>query len=196
MRAEAKNRKRKTPSGRCSSESDKIRVIDCTSKRVKVQRCQTFVMQESRLSSEKRARLWHWILGHRNANVPVQMTRQGSAEGLDVTFCLNEDCVICDKAKFRQLGHPRRSLESRMSLPPYHTVYVDGFGGQSSFKVKSYSGVDIDPSYSGAVGGYVFVDAESDDISVKLYKHKSQFPDLLRSFLLSVMAIQYVVLES
>ena len=110
-----------------------------------------------------------------------------------MTFCLNEDCVICDKAKFRQLGHPRRSLESRMSLPPYHTLYVDGFGGQSSFKVKSYSGVDIDPSYSGAVGGYVFVDAESDDISVKLYKHKSQFPDLLRSFLLSVMAIQYVV---
>ena len=46
MRAEAKNRKRKAPSGRCSSESDKIRVIDCTSKRVKVQRCQTFVMQE------------------------------------------------------------------------------------------------------------------------------------------------------
>jgi hypothetical protein len=78
-------------------------------------------------------------------------------------------------------------------MPPYHTIYVDGLGGQKSFRVKSYNGTPLEPSYHGAVGAYVFVDAESDDISVKLYKRKSQFPDLLRSFLLSVLAIHYVV---
>ena len=78
-------------------------------------------------------------------------------------------------------------------MPPYHTVYIDGFGGQNSFRVKSFSGTELDKSYHGAVGGYVFVDAESDDISVKLYRNKAQFPSLLRSYLLSVMAIHYVV---
>jgi hypothetical protein len=156
-------------------------------------RYKLYVLQESRLSAVERARLYHWVLGHRDPEVPVRMTKSGLADGIEVTHCLNEDCVVCVKAKFRQLSFPRNPLESRIRLPPYHTIFVDGFGGQSSFRVKSFSGTELVPSYHGAVGGYVFVDGESDDIDVKLYSKKSQFPNLLRAYLVSVLAQMYVV---
>ena len=64
-------------------------------------RCSSFVVNPLMLSTEQRARLWHWRLAHPSHEVPVKLTRSGQTKGLEVTLNLNEDCPICDKAKFR-----------------------------------------------------------------------------------------------
>ena len=100
---------------------------------------------------------------------------------------------MCDAAKFREQPHTRRSLVDRTPLPPYHTVYVDGFGGQQKFKVRSMSGNSMPDSFHGAKGGYVFCCAETDAIDVRLAASKAQFPRLLRSYLRAVQIDDYVV---
>ena len=65
-----------------------------------------FVLNVSKLSQEKQARLWHWRLGHPNYQVPVKMSKKDAngvpiVHGVGVTHCLNEDCIVCTKAKFR-----------------------------------------------------------------------------------------------
>jgi hypothetical protein len=37
----------------------------------------TMVLNESKLTSEQRARLWHWRLGHCNPQLTVDMSKQG-----------------------------------------------------------------------------------------------------------------------
>jgi hypothetical protein len=59
-----------------------------------------FVINPLRLTVEKRARLWHWRLAHANHDAPVRLTKSGLGKDVNVTCTLNEDCPICDKAKF------------------------------------------------------------------------------------------------
>ena len=89
-----------------------------------------YLLRESQLTPEQRSRFYHWILGHCSTDVPVRLTKDKLADGIRCTHALNEDCKVCDAAKFREKPHTRRSLVDRTHLPPYHTVYVDGFGGQ------------------------------------------------------------------
>ena len=142
------------------------------------------VMNEAALTPEQRARLWHWRLGHPAHGVPVEMTKSGAALELGVTNCLNEDCIVCIKKGFKKGSFKRQPLMVRYKLPNYHRVYVDGFGGQKSFGVKSYHG---------AVGGFIFVCSGCGAIEMKLYASKSQFPRLLEKYLLEVIAKDYAV---
>ena len=152
-----------------------------------------YILRESQLTPEQRSRLYHWILGHCSTEVPVKLTKDKLADGIRCTHALNEDCKVCDAAKFREQPHTRRSLVDRTHLPPYHTVYVDGFGGQQKFKVRSMSGAAMPDSFHGAKGGYVFCCAETDAIDVRLAASKDQFPRLLRSYLRAVQIEDYVV---
>ena len=127
-----------------------------------------YLLRESQLTPEQRSRLYHWILGHCSPDAPVRLTKDKLADGIRCTHALNEDCKVCDAAKFREKPHTRRSLVDRTHLPPYHTVYVDGFGGQQNFKVRSMSGNAMPDSFHGAKGGYVFCCAETDAIEVRL----------------------------
>ena len=156
-------------------------------------RYQIYIVNESKLKPEQRARLWHWRLAHCGFAVPFVATKQKLVEGVEVTVCLNEDCAICDQAKFRRGSFPRKGIEFKVRLQPYHTVHVDGFGFLGSMKVKSYSGDALPPSYHGAKGGYVIVDGETGDIAVKLAALKSQFPRLLKQYLIGVLAMDWIV---
>ena len=60
------------------------------------------ILNESKLSAEQRARLWHWRLGHCNPQTTVNMSKQGLVSGLDVRHVLNKDCTECDQAKFKK----------------------------------------------------------------------------------------------
>ena len=174
-----------------NTEEEYKRNIEKTSSRNERNTC--YLLRESQLTPEQRSRLYHWILGHCSTDIPVQLTKDKLADGIRCTHALNEDCKVCDAAKFREQPHTRRSLVDRTHLPPYHTVYVDGFGGQQKFKVRSMSGNAMPDSFHGAKGGYVFCCAETDAIDVRLAANKSQFPRLLRSYLRAVQVQDFVV---
>ena len=143
-----------------------------------------FVLNESKLKPEERARLWHWRLGHCDPYKLVNMSKQGLALGIDVLHLLNEDCDCCDKALFRRGSFPRNTLESKRNYPPFYIVYADGFGGQKSFGKKSIDG---------AIGAFVFVCLATGTIQCKPYSSKSQFCVLLKRFFIQVEAMDYFV---
>jgi hypothetical protein len=70
------------------------------------------VMNESKLSTEERARLWHNRLGHCGPQKLVNMSKQGLVTGMDVRHLLNEDCDCCDKRLFKKGLFPRNTLET------------------------------------------------------------------------------------
>ena len=142
------------------------------------------VMNMRKLTPVQRARLMHWRFGHCAPDMPVNMTLKGLVQGVDVRHTLVEDCVVCDKAKFRRAPFYRVPSEGKKEYPPYWCVYADAMGGQRSMGV---------PSIGGAVGNVIFTDVCSGDIKSLLYSEKSQFPDLLERYLLGVLALQYVV---
>ena len=155
-----------------------------------------FVLNVSKLSQEKQARLWHWRLGHPNYQVPVKMSKKDAngvpiVHGVGVTHCLNEDCIVCTKAKFRSRPFRPVPILFRPKYPPYFCIYIDGFGGQNSMKTKAKS-IPMDwcdvPTIGGAVGGYAFYCASGGSIVPLLYSKKSQFPLLLKRFILAVYA--------
>lgn len=118
-----------------------------------------------------------------SAGVPI-------ASNISVTHCLNEDCIVCTKAKFRV--RPFRSVPNaiRQKIPPFAICYADGFGGQHSMGTRGANGApDMfgEKSVGGAVGGYVFYCASGGSIIPMLYSSKAQFPMLLRRFLLGVL---------
>ena len=96
----------------------------------------------------------HWRLGHVAFAVPVSMTQKALVGGVDVKHLLVEDCVVCDKAKFRRLPYFRVPTDRRTDYPPFWCIYVDGCGGQRSMGVQSVGG---------AVGNFIFVDITSGD---------------------------------
>ena len=106
----------------------------------------TLVLNPMALTSEERARLWHWKFAHVRHEAPVRLTKSGQAKDVNVTHFLNEGCAICDKAKFRRLPFAP-VLDPEVKLPPWMKTNLDEFGGQSSFEV---------PSFHGARSGLVF----------------------------------------
>ena len=142
------------------------------------------VVNEAALTPEQRARLWHWRLGHPSPQVPIAMTKRDKNSGMNVTHVLNEDCVVCEKAKFRKKPHFRQALAMRNLLPPYWRTYLDMFGGQKQYGC---------PSVGGAIGGLVFVCSGMGAVDCKLYSTKDQFPRLYRLYLDEVRAKDFHV---
>jgi hypothetical protein len=99
------------------------------------------ILNEPKPTAEKRARLWHWGLGHCNPQTTVNMSKQGLVSGLDVRHVLDEDCTECDQAKFKKgTFKGAEAPETRKHYPPHYTLYGDDFGGQKSFGTKSLDG--------------------------------------------------------
>ena len=126
-------------------------------------------MKTSKLSAEERSRLWMYKLAFPAAEVPVEMTRNGYATGIDCTHVLNEDMPIKDKGKFKSKSFPRNDLDTRTNFPPFAKIYAGGYGGQGSMGPVSYDG---------AVGGFVFCDVGTGAIGKKLYSNEGQFAQL------------------
>ena len=141
-----------------------------------------FVINPLRLTPEKRARLWHWRLAHARHDAPVRLTKSGQSADIRVTCTLNEDCPICDKAKFRRLPFTPM-MDPKVILPPFLKCHVDEFGGLKSFKVATFHG---------AKSGVVFNCDSTDTLVTKLMSAKSQFEHHLRAFLISVLAKHWV----
>ena len=124
---------------------------------MKMGECNSFIMNEANLSHDERARLAHWRQAHRQCG-----------DGI-----LKENCPICEEGKRKTKGF-KRNEEYRetitQSLPPYHRLYADGYGGQRSLGEESYQG---------AKGGFVFVCPSTGTIKVKLYATSEQFPAIL-----------------
>jgi hypothetical protein len=99
------------------------------------------ILNEPKPTAEKRARLWHWGLGHCNPQTTVNMSKQGLVSGLDVRHVLDEDCTECDQAKFKKgTFKGAEAPETRKHYPPHYKLYGDDFGGQKSFGTKSLDG--------------------------------------------------------
>ena len=143
------------------------------------------MMNESKLTDEQLARLYHHRLAHPADDVPVKM-------GLTTTM-LNEDCLCCDKAKFKTQTFKRNDPMIHQKNPPFWRVYADGYGGglKGTTEGSSMGG----PSYQGAVGGYVFVDPTSGTLRQKLYATTKQFPAILHQFLTDVESEHFTCRE-
>ena len=104
-----------------------------------------YTLQISKLTEKQRSRLWHWRLGHVGSNVPIRMSRTNTegvpiAKGIHVKHCINEDCIVCTKAKFRVKPFRSVPLELKSKMPSYFCITIDGFGGQHSMGVKAMGG--------------------------------------------------------
>ncbi len=92
---------------------------------LKINQCNSFIMNEANLSPEERARLAHWRQAHRQCG-----------EGI-----IRENCPICEEGKRKTKGF-KRNEDYRdtvtQSFPPYHRLYADGYGGQRSLVEESY----------------------------------------------------------
>ena len=159
-----------------------------------------YVLNAARLSKEERAMLWHNRLAHVSPEVPIELSKKDingvpTAYGVEVSHRLNCDCVVCDKAKFKIAPIVRVAKELRSRAPPFSVIYVDGFGGQHSMGKKG-TGETYDTfgkSIGNAVGGYVFVCSATGAVTPMLYSRKSQFPQLLRRFILGVLTMHWKV---
>lgn len=107
------------------------------------------VMNPHKLTAQQRARLWHWRLAYCADGVPKRMTKDLGAKGMNVTCDLNEDCPICDKAKFRRAAFYKPNPKDCTRVDKWMITHVGGVGRQKPFKVKSIHG---------AVGSWVFAD--------------------------------------
>ncbi len=106
----------------------------------------TLIINEAKLSRIEWSRLDHWRMAHR--------TSTGAR--------FTEQCQCCEMAKHKS-SYKRNDLYQGTSVSsnkPYWRIYVNGYGGQNSMG---------DPSYQGAIGGYVFACPVSGRIKVKLY---------------------------
>ena len=116
----------------------------------------TLVINESKLSRQELSRLDHWRMAHR--------TSSGDR--------YSEQCQCCEMAKHKS-SYKRNDRYNGTTLStnkPYWRMYADGYGGQNSMG---------DPSYQGAIGGYVFACPVSGCIKVRLYASAEQYPAML-----------------
>ena len=169
---------------------------------VAMEKCEVYVMNVAKLTPKQRALLWHFRLGHMHEDVPIRLSSkdfQGlpRAFGINVHTKLNCDCVFCDKAKFRTLPYSEVPRELKERYPPFFLCSVDGFGGQKSMGAKAQVSEEQDgqgfgcASIGGAVGGYVFHCMGTGACTPMLYSKKSQFPIILKRFILGVYALQW-----
>ena len=61
----------------------------------------TMVINESKLTADQRAWLWHWRLGHPDWNAPIEASKVTDKHDALVIIKPNVDCFVCDKAKFK-----------------------------------------------------------------------------------------------
>ena len=179
--------------------------------------CKVFVLNTAALSKKQRSVLWHYRLGHVAEDIPLRLARRNEqgipfAYGIDNCTKLNCDCAICDKSRFKVKPFKSVPAIHSQQYPPFFCIQVDGFGGQGSLKTKAVgvdddtAGVDFDDSgagddaesfqcqsIGGAVGGYNFVDVGTGAITPRLYSKKSQFPAILKRFILEVTAMQWQI---
>ena len=87
------------------------------------------VMNPHKLTAQQRARLWHWRLAHCADGVPKRMTKDLGAKGMNVTCDLNEDCPICDKAKFRRAAFYKPNPKDGTRVDKWMITHIDGVGG-------------------------------------------------------------------
>ena len=171
-----------------------------------------YVINTAALTKQQRSVLWHYRLGHPAPDVPVRLSRKDEdglpfAYGVESVHPINCDCEICDKAKFRVLPFKPVPPTEANKYPPFFMMQVDGFGGQKSMGPEA-AGIDDDDldtgdgsviesfactSIGGAVGGYNFTDVGTGAITPRLYSRKSQFPEILRRFILEVAALQWQI---
>ena len=132
----------------------------------------TLIINEAKLSKVERSRLDHWRMAHR--------TSTGAR--------FTEQCQCCEMAKHKSC-YKRNDLYQGTSVSsnkPYWRIYVDGYGGQNSMG---------DPSYQGAIGGYVFACPVSGRIKVKLYATTEQYPAMLFQILQEIETEGFVCRE-
>ena len=132
----------------------------------------TLIINEAKLSRLERSRLDHWRMAHR--------TSTGAR--------FTEQCQCCEMAKHKS-SYKRNGLYNGTSIStnkPYWRIYVDGYGGQNSMG---------DPSYQGAIGGYVFACPVSGRIKVKLYASTEQYPAMLFQILQEIETEGFVCRE-
>lgn len=156
----------------------------------------------AKLNPKQRARLWHRRFAHCGPQAPRlldSLDDQGipAAIGLGkVDHRLHEDCTICDKAHVKVKPIRRIPPTMKRLLTPFHTVFVDGFGGQTSMGPQSKGGTFDNfgvRSVGGAVGGYVCCCTTTGEVVPYLYSRKSQFPNILQHFLIEVIAMHWKV---
>ena len=113
-------------------------------------------INEAKLTKGELSRLDHWRMAHR--------TSTGER--------FSEPCQCCEMSKHKsQFKKNVKYNGTALSTgKPFWRLYVDGYGGQNSMG---------DPSYQGAIGGYVFVCPVSGQIKVKLYGTTEQYPAML-----------------
>ena len=79
---------------------------------VKMNECNSFIMNEANLSPKERTRLAHWRQAHRQCGDGV----------------IRENCPICEEGKRKTKGVKRNEEYRDMvtqSFPPYHRIYAD-----------------------------------------------------------------------
>ena len=165
-------------------------------------RASVYVMNFAKLTPLQRTKLWHWRLAHCGPDALRfldNLDEKGvpAVHGMGVLdHKFHQDCTVCDKAKFRVKQIKRIPSTIKRLMAPFHTVYVDGFGGQTSMGTTSHGGTFDNfgvKSVGGAVGGYVFCCVSTDAVIPYLYTRKSQFPMILKQFLIGVMAMHWRV---
>jgi len=99
-----------------------------------------------------------------------------------------EQCQCCEMSKHKS-SYKRNDFYKGTTMStgkPYWRIYVDGYGGQNSLG---------DPSYQGAIGGYVFACPVSGRIKIKLYATTEQYPAMLFQILQEIESEGFVCRE-
>ena len=101
----------------------------------------------AKCSVEERSRLYVRRLGYCDSNALVRMSKDPDFGELPEFCHLNEDNPVKDAAKYRKLTHERTDPAYSQRFKCWGRTYVDGYGGGQSMG---------QPSYEGAIGGYLF----------------------------------------
>jgi hypothetical protein len=107
-----------------------------------------FLMNESKLSGDEKARLYCRRFAYCDPNIFRLMHGKEEYGTFPKLPILNEDNLVLDLAKFKRKPYFRNDPANTMDSPPFWRVYVDGYGGQ-----QSLGGTSLE----GAVGAYLFV---------------------------------------
>jgi hypothetical protein len=146
---------------------------------VKGEKISVLLMNESKLTTDERSRLYCRRFGFCDTNIFTVMSKMQEYQGLPELKPLNEDNFVADLSKFKRRAFSRNDPVNTMNAPPFFKVMVDGYGGQQSLG---------GPSLEGAVGGYLFVCVATGSTDIRFYASHTQFPVALHQFLVRVQA--------
>jgi hypothetical protein len=131
----------------------------------------------AKCSIEERSRLFVRRLGYCDSNALVRMSKDPDFGELPEFCHLNEDNPVKDAAKYRKLTHERTDPAYSQRFKCWGRTYVDGYGGGQSMG---------QPSYEGAIGGYLFRCPTTGETHHKLYASHEQFAAAVFQFLTHV----------